>query len=190
MFKINCVAQVKWSSGLQDNRNNDGKNIAVILDTQRERASKYKDFIEGNKNEIKTDTIIAVAYGLVAEYISKCIAKDRNALIEFNGYLECGGDKKKANSSQITYYEKDMSKPFDDPSAYEEVDSGFDDNVYIKLDNFKMLIKEATLISSSQKYKEQKKTASRTNNTNKSNTNETKGTEKDKSFKEVDEDWD
>lgn len=191
MFKLSCVGRVTWNAGLQKMTNSDGSYLTFMIETGRERFSKYKDFLNNETKELEVDSIFARVYGVPAEYLDKHLKGcDKGSLIaEFNGYLELTGDKQQANSSKIKYYERDLSKKFNDPSAYEEVDSGFEDNVYIVTPKYTFVVKEINVLEKGSKPKSDKKTASRVNK-DKDKSKDT-GTEDTKSnFEETDEDWD
>lgn len=166
MFKLNCVGNIIWNSDLEEFGDNKNCAIAFVICTERERMTKYKSYLnDEEEKDKKEDTIMCIAYGTVARYIDKCIRNKKRHLIEVSGLLEENGDKMQANSNKITYYERDLDKSVKDPDAFEKVNSGFEDNVYIELKKYRFLVKEASSLENAKKKNtsSNKKTAQRKN---------------------------
>lgn len=190
MFRMSCVGDIVWNGGLEEFKNSDGNFLRFIVITDRERMSKYRNYLEGKEDNFEKDRMVCVSYGVIAEYLDAHLPKNNTKLrVELSGYLEYTGEKVKANSSKVTYYEKDMDLPFDNEDAWEIVDSGFEDNVYIKLDSYRFLVKEVSVIEPSKKNSKPKKTASKKKtNTKNDDTNDDDGNSGNQ-FTPVDEDF-
>lgn len=196
MFNVNCIGKITWNGKLVE-YSEGCFSITFLIRSDRQDRNKYKRYLKGEEassddSTQKEDVLYCTAFGIVAKYIDKCLKTHKQPYLELTGLLQQSGEKVRANSSSIDYFEKDINKPKDAKDAYEQVDSGFADNVYVRLNSYKLLVNDAALLDCSPtNTKGSRKVASKANK-NKDEKEPIKEPEKEPEFVKVDsdDDWD